>query len=62
MAIDPLRYYRAKDLLEYGYSPYTESKNVLKWMLANGGFRITKRVVAISGAKLLEVATKNHDL
>ncbi len=57
---DPLRHYRAGDLIEARYTPYRDAKTVRSWMLLHGGYRLNARVVTITGAKLLEALNQHN--
>ena len=51
---DPLRCYRASELISAHYAPYRDPKTVRSWMLKNGGRRLSKRTVTITGQALIE--------
>lgn len=51
---DPLRHYRAADLIAARYTPYRNVKTVRAWMLKVGGRHLTKRTVTITGQALIE--------
>jgi hypothetical protein len=53
---DPLRYYRAQDLIDFGYSPYRDVKTTRTWMRKIGGKNLSQRTFVVTGQDLINAA------